>query len=286
MLTEHHQQTLWVYWTLVLLGVWTALAPFKFGYLNERGVWVDPSGGRGAWWSRGDAYRAAGQADDVERRGRGRRADDLRLARADAEPAGQPVDLLLRRRLVERRRCSSGRRPRRRTSTTRWWARSSSRSTSSFRACRTCPVHADGPPMPPGWSYNPSSWPQRWIMIALGFAGWIVSRYLAAVPARLHRDVWDPFSSATAPARCSIHACRTRGRSPMRRLGEFSYTFEFLMGFMGGPSRWRTMPWMVTFFGILVIPLGLTHIVLVISQPVIVGAWCTFCFSPRRSCFR
>jgi hypothetical protein len=37
------------------------------------------------------------------------------------------------------------------------------------------------------------------------------------------------------------------------------------------------MPWMVTFFGILVIPLGLTHIILVISQPVVVGHWCTLC---------
>ena len=60
-------------------------------------------------------------------------------------------------------------------------------------------------------------------------------------------------------------------------LGAFAYTFEFLMGWMGSQSRWRTMPWMVTFFGILVIPLGLVHIVLVISQPVIVGAWCTLC---------
>ena len=37
------------------------------------------------------------------------------------------------------------------------------------------------------------------------------------------------------------------------------------------------MPWMVAFFGILVIPLGLTHIVLVISQPVLVHAWCAGC---------
>lgn len=37
------------------------------------------------------------------------------------------------------------------------------------------------------------------------------------------------------------------------------------------------MPWMVTIFGILVIPLGLTHIILVISQPVVVGSWCTMC---------
>lgn len=43
------------------------------------------------------------------------------------------------------------------------------------------------------------------------------------------------------------------------------------------PARWRTMPWMGAFFGVLVIPLGLVHIFLVISQPVVVGAWCTFC---------
>jgi hypothetical protein len=48
---------------------------------------------------------------------------------------------------------------------------------------------------------------------------------------------------------------------------------------MGGRTRWRTMPWMVTFFFILVVPLGLTHIVLVISQPVVVGAWCTLCLA-------
>jgi hypothetical protein len=60
-------------------------------------------------------------------------------------------------------------------------------------------------------------------------------------------------------------------------LRAFAYTFEFLMGWMGSPKRWRTMPWMVTFFGILVIPLGLVHIFLVISQPVVVSAWCTLC---------
>lgn len=39
-------------------------------------------------------------------------------------------------------------------------------------------------------------------------------------------------------------------------LGSLAYTIEFLMGYMGATSRWRTMPWMVTIFGILVIPLG------------------------------
>jgi hypothetical protein len=36
---------------------------------------------------------------------------------------------------------------------------------------------------------------------------------------------------------------------------------------------------MVTFFGILVIPLGIVHVVLVILQPVAVGAWCTLCLA-------
>jgi hypothetical protein len=39
------------------------------------------------------------------------------------------------------------------------------------------------------------------------------------------------------------------------------------------------MPWMVTFFGILAVPLGVTSIVLVILQPLSVGAWCTICLA-------
>ena len=49
------------------------------------------------------------------------------------------------------------------------------------------------------------------------------------------------------------------------------------MGFMGDKFRWRTMPWMVTFFGILVVPLGIVSITLIIMQPLVVGDWCTPC---------
>jgi hypothetical protein len=62
-------------------------------------------------------------------------------------------------------------------------------------------------------------------------------------------------------------------------LGAAAYTFEALMGFMGNTKRWRTMPWMVSFFFVLIVPLGLTHIVLVILQPVAVGEWCTLCLA-------
>jgi len=52
---------------------------------------------------------------------------------------------------------------------------------------------------------------------------------------------------------------------------------EALSGFMGGRNRWRTMPWMVVMFGILVVPLGIVSIMLVMLQPIAVGAWCALC---------
>jgi hypothetical protein len=133
-----------------------------------------------------------------------------------------------------------------------------------------------GPQTPPGWSYNPSSWPQRWIMIVMGFAGWFVSRYLAAFQLGYIDHVWDPFFGASTRQVLNSTMSHMWPISDAA-FGAFAYTFEGLMGFMGSPARWRTMPWMVTFFGILVIPLGLVHILLVISQPVIVGEWCTLC---------
>jgi uncharacterized membrane protein len=133
-----------------------------------------------------------------------------------------------------------------------------------------------GSEVPPGWSYNPSSWPQRWIMIVAGFLGWLVSRYLGAFQLGYIDHVWDPFFGQSSEQVLNSNMSHSLPVSD-GALGALAYTFEFLMGWMGSPSRWRTMPWMVTFFGILVIPLGLVHIFLVISQPVVVGAWCTFC---------
>ncbi len=63
----------------------------------------------------------------------------------------------------------------------------------------------------------------------------------------------------------------------MTELAALAYVIEILMGFMGDKARWRTMPWMVTFFGILVVPVGTVSVILIILQPLAVGAWCSFC---------
>ena len=133
-----------------------------------------------------------------------------------------------------------------------------------------------GPPTPSGWSYNPSSWAQRSILIGLGFAGLIVSRYLGAYQLGYIDWVWDPFFGFEGGTQQVLDSEMSH-MWPISdaALGGVAYGFEFLMGFMGSKSRWRTMPWMVTMFGILVIPLGLSHIALVMSQPAVVHHWST-----------
>lgn len=133
-----------------------------------------------------------------------------------------------------------------------------------------------GPDIPPGWSYNPSSWLQRAPIIALAFVGLFISRYLAAYQMGYIPQAWDPVFGEGTRRVLESDVSRAWPISDAG-LGAVSYVLEALSGFMGDARRWRTMPWMVLMFGVLVIPLGVTSIVLIILQPVSVGAWCALC---------
>ena len=133
-----------------------------------------------------------------------------------------------------------------------------------------------GPDVPPGWSYNPSSWPQRAPIIALALIGFVLSRQMTAFQLGHIRSLIDPFFGLGTQRVLTSEVSRAFP-IPDAGLGAVAYMVEFLMGFMGEKRRWRTMPWMVTFFGILVVPLGVVSITLIILQPLAVGAWCTPC---------
>jgi len=133
-----------------------------------------------------------------------------------------------------------------------------------------------GPDVPPGWSYNPSSWPQRAPIIALALVGFFLSRQMAAFELGHITSLTDPFFGVGTERVLTSKVSRAFP-IPDAGLGAVAYMVEFLMGFMGDKRRWRTMPWMVTFFGILVVPLGIVSITLIILQPLSVGAWCTPC---------
>ena len=133
-----------------------------------------------------------------------------------------------------------------------------------------------GPDVPRGWSYNPSSWPQRAPVIALALVGFFLSRQMAAFELGHIATFPDPFFGI-GTQRVLTSTISRSFPIPDAGLGATAYMVEFLMGFMGDRRRWRTMPWMVTFFGILVVPLGIGSISLIILQPLAVGAWCTPC---------
>jgi hypothetical protein len=137
-------------------------------------------------------------------------------------------------------------------------------------------MHAPGPDIPPGWSYSPSDWFQRGPIIAMAFLGFFLSRHLAAFQLGHISTPWDPWFGDGTRRVLDSQISRAWPISDAG-LGAVSYMLEALSGFMGGRNRWRTMPWMVVLFGVLVVPLGVVSIVLVVLQPVAVGAWCALC---------
>ncbi len=138
-----------------------------------------------------------------------------------------------------------------------------------------------GPQIPPGWDYNPSSWTQRIPIIALALIGLYVSRYLAAYQLGHIDDVWEPFfkGSAADPQNGTeeIITSHVSEAWPVSdaALGGYTYALEILTGIVGSRARWRTMPWLVFLFGLMIAPLGVVSIFFIIIQPIEIGTWST-----------
>lgn len=135
--------------------------------------------------------------------------------------------------------------------------------------------------VPPGWSYCPSTGAQRLPIAALGLVGLLISLMLTAYQLGHVGAVWEPFfAGSPQDPRNGTEEIITSAVSrawpiPDAGLGAVSYMMEILMAVMGSRARWRTMPWMVTFFGILVVPLGVISIYFIIIQPILIGTWST-----------
>lgn len=135
--------------------------------------------------------------------------------------------------------------------------------------------------VPPGWSYSPSTYVQRMPIIALGAIGFVLSRILTAYQLGHVDTVWEPFFGSPGALNGTEYIITSEVSKawPVADggIGAMSYMFEILMGAMGGRARWRTMPWMVTLFGIVVVPLGVISIYFIVIQPIVIGTYCTIC---------
>ncbi len=130
--------------------------------------------------------------------------------------------------------------------------------------------------VPGNWSYNPSTWRQRIPIVIIGFLAYVGATYLAFFQMGYTKEVWDPFFNDGTRRVLTSDVSKAFPVSDAG-LGAFAYLLECLSGLIGDQRRWRTMPWMSFLFWLLVVPAGVVSIVLVMLQPIAVGAWCAMC---------
>ena len=134
----------------------------------------------------------------------------------------------------------------------------------------------DAKNIPPGWDYNPSAWPERTWLIIIALIGFLIALYLGLYQLKIFPTVWEPFFGNGSEAVLDSYISKAFP-VPDALLGAFGYVLDVVTGIIGKTDRWKSKPWIVILFGIAVGPLGLVSVVLVIFQPVLVGAWCTLC---------
>jgi nucleoside-diphosphate-sugar epimerase/uncharacterized membrane protein len=142
-------------------------------------------------------------------------------------------------------------------------------------------ANCSGPRIPPGWHYSPSDWNERLPIIALAVLGLIISRYMAAYQLGHADGVWEPFFDVPGDKNGTEEIITSEVSEawpvPDAGLGAFVYLLEIIAGLIGSRERWRTMPWVVVAFGIMIVPLGVVSITFIVIQPIVIGTWCTLC---------
>ena len=115
--------------------------------------------------------------------------------------------------------------------------------------------------------------------IVLAVVGLLFSRYLAAYQMGQVDGVWEPFfAGSPADPQNGTEEIVTSSVSkawpvPDAAVGAYTYALEILTGIIGSRARWRTMPWLVLLFGVMIVPLGIVSIGFIIIQPIVIGTW-------------
>jgi hypothetical protein len=130
---------------------------------------------------------------------------------------------------------------------------------------------------PPGFSSNPTEWSRRIPIVVLAFAGLCLSVYLTLFQVDVLSGVWDPFFQSTK-------VLEYLG-VPDAALGALAYATEIILSLIGGRQKWRTVPWTVLAFGIVILSGALVSVLLILMQAFLVGAWCTLCLASAAISF-
>ena len=132
--------------------------------------------------------------------------------------------------------------------------------------------------IPTGFKKNPSSWKKRIILLILAAIGFCVALYLGLYELKMFSNVWEPFfGNGTNEV---LHSSFSKSLPiPDGLLGAFAYLCDIILVSIGSEKRWKTKPWAVILYSVLVLMMGLVSIFLLIFQAFIVKAWCTLCLT-------
>jgi hypothetical protein len=133
---------------------------------------------------------------------------------------------------------------------------------------------------PHPWTYNPSKWSQRVCICCVAAVAAGIALYMGLYQWGLVDSVWDPvFGQQTLDVLESetSHTMKKWFRVPDAIMGFLAYLGDIIFALAGSTRRWQDRPWLVIFFGIDVIPLGVVSATLVFMQGAVVGAWCFLC---------
>ncbi len=136
------------------------------------------------------------------------------------------------------------------------------------------------PEAPPGWDTNPSAWSQRIPIVIIALVGLVAAGWLALYQQEIIDTVWEPFfGDGTREIVKESGFSQAFEGFPVRdaAIGAIGYLADAVTGVIGGTRRWRTMPWIVILFGILVGPFGAVSVMLTVFQPVLYDNFCTLC---------
>ena len=131
--------------------------------------------------------------------------------------------------------------------------------------------------IPPGWSYNPSSWRERWPLIVLAAIGLLAALYTALSQLGVFPTMWDPFFGGASSYAVTHSAISRLLPVPDGVFGVIGYLFDLIFGSLGGGDRWRSRPWAVLIFAVVIVALGIVSLVLTILQGAVIDQWCTVC---------
>jgi uncharacterized membrane protein len=132
---------------------------------------------------------------------------------------------------------------------------------------------------------SPSAWARRVPVIVLALVGAAIATYLTLYQWQVTSSVWDPFFGSSSSEAVLTSPVSRYLPLPDATLGALAYLVEAVVTALGGPDRWRTAPWLVVFYGLVLAGLALTSLGLVLTQVFVVHALCTLCLGSAAISF-